>query len=372
LRAPPPHSRELGDLPLVEAVIAGRQGAWAELLRRTSDSIYNLAVAVFGEADADDEYLHLLALVSRDRFALLREFDGRSRLTVFLRFRLGDVLADRVLGLFGQDDSRAWRAFEGLYGQDIKRLIARYFVGRGADGAVADGLDREDLYQEICCLLVADGYRRIRAFDGRGSFSAYARRVIRNLCIDLQRKARGRRRLPESVRRLPPLEQEAFRLVFWSGARPEAVEAMLASAGPHTPDRVHTAIARISDLAAGKAAPQAASPQEPRATAGDVADARPSPERALIEAEAEGAHQAALEALSRAVGQLPSDAQLYVRLRFYTTPPKAPREIARLMGRAPEEIYRLRERTLVTLRAVLDASGKLSPVVRLAIETETR
>ncbi len=232
----------------------------------------------------------------------------------------------------------------------------------------------DDLYQEVCCLLVEQDYRRIRTFDRRGSFAGYLRRVVRNLCTDLARKADGRRRLPEKISRRPLLEQEVFRLLHWSGVREAEIGAMLKdpTGAPYPRRDVERAVARVREAAG----PPAAASRRPTALswrdgdAGvqerDLRDDRPSPEARLLEAEQEQLRDRLVQVLDAALGRLPAESQLYVRLRFYTAPPKPPREIARLLGRPEEEVYRLRERTIAALRAGMAEIWRgLFPGVRL-------
>ena len=67
------------------------------------------------------------------------------------------------------------------------RTIARRF--RTCPGQVGreGGRSPEDLYQDIVERLIKDDYRRIRKYQGHGSFIGYIRKVVENLCYDIMR-----------------------------------------------------------------------------------------------------------------------------------------------------------------------------------------
>jgi RNA polymerase primary sigma factor len=336
--------------------------------------VHSFTAVVFAPPDVDVEYLRVLERLRADGFALLREFDGRARLSTFLRLKLGDLFAARILKLFGEDPARAWAAFERFFRDDVMRIILRRFpsaTGQGPGG----GQGREDLYQDVCFLLVEQDYRRIRSFDHRGSFAGYVRRVVRNLCTDLARRAEGRRRVPERILELGALEQDVYRILYWSDAGEAGLREALkeAGGGPHDPDAVDRAITRVHEAAARlEGGPRRAPTSLAWEEGGtglheeDLRDERPTPEARLLGAEEERRREGLLAAVAAAVERLPSECQLYVRMRFYEAPPKAPREIARLIGRTEAEVYRLRDRTIAALRARLaDARSGLFPAVRL-------
>src|SRR5439155_1688480 len=89
-----------------------------------------------------------------------------------------------------------------------------------------------------------------------------------------------------------------------------------------------------------------------------LADPTKLPDQRLVDAE-QGRRLTAL------VAQLPTDAQLYLKLRFFEDPPKPPREIARLMGRSVQEIYRLHDQVYATLRTAVRQVPEKSEDVRL-------
>src|SRR5262249_45792111 len=105
--------------------------------------------------------------------------------------------------------------------RDIDRIIARRFPD------AVDSGRHEDVYHDLVTDLVEDGYRRIRAYDGQGSFGGFVLRIVNNLCIDLLRKEMPRRRLPAAIKRLEAVEQEVFRQLYWENCPPERLPAAL-------------------------------------------------------------------------------------------------------------------------------------------------
>ena len=131
------------------------------------------------------------------------------------------------MSIFSEDSERGWKAFETFFKNDISRIIAKQFPSVVKHETTDDGSSREDLYQEICLLLVDQSYRRIMSYDCRGSFTGYIRRIVQNLCMDLLRKTEGRRRVPEKILQLSELEQEVFKLLHWRGCADQDLFSIL-------------------------------------------------------------------------------------------------------------------------------------------------
>jgi RNA polymerase primary sigma factor len=350
----------MGDLPLIEAVIHEEAGAWEAFVRRTSSLMVKLCAAVFPERERETECLTLFARLRAQNFALLRRFDGRGTLTTYLTLTLSDMLARRIRELFDRDANWAWDAFERFFRKDMMQVVARHFpVGK----AYTDGSTQEDRYQELCLLLMAQDYQHIKAFEGHGSFPGYIRRIVRNLCVDLLRREEGRRRLPEGIQKLPALQQEVFKYIYWDGYEEEAALHTLVPQG-YTRAQFDGALAQVREIVALEeihprrpvmvrlSGPNAATPNQ-----SELPDSRLAPEQALMELQEQLAQEQLLTALQESLLQLPADMQLYIRLRFFTTPQKPPREIARLMQRSEADIYRLRQQAVATLKSSLRARG---------------
>lgn len=358
------------DLALVRRLQSGHEEAWSEFVHHYSDLVYSFCALVFSEPDLEEEYLNVLKAIRSDGFALLRDFDGRAKLSTYLTLKIADLLSARIVDLFQVKSDRAWPAFERLFKRDIIRIISRHSSLFGHQQALQDGSTCEDLYQEICCLLVDQGYQRILSYDGRGSFTGYMRRVVQNLYRDIVRKADGRRRLPERIQRLPELEQEIFRLVHWEGLnKQELFEVPRDETGkPFPKQQIEEALARVtSALSTGSSAGEGVlagviglsfgSKAQSRAWRGTEALDYRSPEGALMESEEQNREQRVIQVVQDALSRLSVEERLYVEHRFYTDPPRPPREIARLMARSEQEIYKIRKQVISSLKSALKAKG---------------
>ena len=141
-----------------------------------------------------------------------------------------DVLSRRIQRLLRTEPSRGWVVLEKFFSREIRRQI--YAVAGTPRQLAAMGVMLEDVYQDLAVELGADGFRRLRAYDGRGSFAGFVRRVLRNLCLDWKRKQTGRRRLPTAIARLGELAQRAYEWMAWSGYSAEEVRSRLKGRAP--------------------------------------------------------------------------------------------------------------------------------------------
>jgi RNA polymerase sigma factor (sigma-70 family) len=157
---------------------------------------------------------------------------------------------------------------------------------------------QRDAYQDICLKLVDDDYRRLKAYGGSGSFAGFVLRTVDHLLIDHVRTIVGRRRpFPKSV---------------------------------------------SLDHAEGVAS-----------------DHEPSPEQSLIHADDDHRLNAAIEALTEAMNTLPAAERLYLTIVLGDSKTPPAREIARLMQRPVEEIYKLKQRVLQRLREIASTDSKI-------------
>ena len=280
-------------------------------------------------------------------FAVLRAFDARrGSLSSYIRLVLRDILAQQVVALFVRDHNRGWKAIEHFFQRDIVRAVARHFPDSANGSGKAE--HDEEAYQEICLRLVEDGYRRIRAYDGHGSFGGFMSSVINHLCLDLVRERFGRRRLPVTIRRLPEVEQEVFRQLYWKDCPEDQLAGALAQRQlPNSPADIARAVAavrsapganRVNGFGAGDTLIPLPQPGDPD----EIEDKYPKPDDDLIIRRAQAALDKASDRLRVAIDGLPAEMQCYAKLRFWDDLP--PREIARVMNLSVTEIYRLRDK----------------------------
>jgi len=332
------------DRGLVRAVLAGEPDAQARLIRRAADIVWTCCRALTGdEVSARAAFETALAAVQAENFACLWAFDGRSRLDTFLALVVRNLLGRDVLRRVAEDAAKGWSAFEALFGGELRRLVQRRLPGPFWTET------RQDAYQEICAGLVADDCRRLAAYEGRGSPAGFVLHVADRLLLDFMRGLRARRRLPAAVMRLAPLDQELFRLVWWRGVREEDLGATLArrSDPPRSGADIAVALERVRRAVPAdyqRPVRQIALSDAPEPEMGA------SPETLMLAGEEEHALTLAADALREAAERLSATEQLYLRLMLAGAEPMRAREMARLMQIPVEEVYRLRQRLMKTLK----------------------
>ena len=345
---------------MLRAVFAHRPDAWALFVRQCQGDVYTACRMAFPDNDADDVFVQVMAQLRADDFALLRAFDGRATMSAYLRLVLRDVLSERVARLLSENPERGWRAFEHFFKRDLLRIVARYFPAAG------DGED--DIYHDIASALIEDGYRRILAYDGQGSFGGFVLRIVNNLCIDLLRKDVPRRRLPAAIQRLPAAEQEVFRQLYWENCPEHQLAAALQVRKIELGgEAIATAIATVRaalprNFSAGdedKRPRLVALPgsTDDRGGEGELPDERPTPEDAVIAGQDEETLEQAASALKAAIARLPQEIRLYLQYVMSGDHDLPPRDIAKLMARPVTEIYRLRQQAERLLRQALSENS---------------
>lgn len=270
---------------------------------------------------------------------------------------------DQILEQLGSPASQdAWSIFLENYGGTIFQVI-RHFES-DSEGAA-------DCFQFVCERLCESQFRRLRRFktSGPAKFTTWLRTVVRNLCLDWQRKQFGRPRMFRSLAGLSDLDQQVFQLVHERGATEQEALLHLASNFPQlTPEILAESIERINQTltpnqnwilrtrtAFGRRRPVTSDDRgeraEPISTAHD-------PEALAISAERN-------RMLGRALRKLPSRETLLLRLRFEED--LTLDQIAKLLqlGNA-QRVDRQIKQILSALRAelesdVIDESGKTVP-----------
>lgn len=336
------------DRRLVLAVLSREPQAWDRFVRRVADTVWtSCSVLCRDERQAFSEVMEAL---SADGFRRLRPYDGSSRIETYVALVARETLAERLMNAFtlsGPDE--AWKAFEAFFKADIERTVRRRMPG--SDDA------RREAYQEVCLGLIADGYRRIRSYGGSGSFTGYILSTIDRLAIDFLRRELSRRRLPAAVARMGETEQAAFRIVHWE-AGPDVGEALADEIGRKTGTRPTVAEAERALKTVKAALPSTFDASQTEAVPLDGLEDLPSealsPEEAFLEWEDGRILAEAARALKRASGELSDAERLYMKISLGGAEPLPARDVARLMGRPVEEVYKLKRKVLAKLRDALE------------------
>jgi RNA polymerase primary sigma factor len=343
-------TEDTGDRARVTALRSGDPALVAQFLKDISAIVWTGCCLLTGEeAGAREAFIEVMALLRADNFARLSIFTGRGSLDTFVALTVRDLLNERMLRLLSLDREKGWRAFERFFESDIRKLIGRHLPGPVNQDA------RRDAYQEICVALIDADYRRLKAYDGSGSFAGFVLRVVDRLLIDFVRRIAPRRRLPAGIARQGALDREVYRLVFWERI-PQRADVLAA----HLRARIDS-VPEIAEIAAALArvAVHASVGQEivrlvpVEAASGDLAAVESSPEEQLFDVEREEQLAAALEVLERAILTLTAGERLYLTIALGGAAPPPSREIARLMQRPVGEIYKLKQRVLKHLRDLL-------------------
>jgi RNA polymerase primary sigma factor len=347
---------------LIRMVLAGDKAAAEQFFGRIADTVWTSCRRLTrSEAEARNAYAAVLTAFSANGFSRLRAYDGRSRLETFVAVSAREILATDLLRALQEDAHRAWGAFEAMFRADFQALIRRRLPGPPYEET------RRDAYQDVCLAFIADDYRRLRAYGGIGSFSGFILHTADRLLLDFIRSFSGRRRMPAAIARLTALEQDVFRAVFWEGtaSEPAAIAQRLAGkmAEPPAADTVAAALERVrAVLPAGFLAALPASPKfvaledapelEKENPGAGLSSA--SPEEDFIKAEAEALLSRAAAALSEIAATLPEADRLYLQIALSGGEVLPAREVARLMQKPVEEVYKLKQRLLKQLKAMLN------------------
>jgi RNA polymerase primary sigma factor len=233
---------------------------------------------------------------------------------------------------------------------------ARIFAAGSCSASRDTGTGRrDDIYQEICLKFVEDDYRRIRAYDGLGSFAGFILTVAERLLIDLIRRDAPRRRLPAAVARLSQLDQDIYAAIVWGSHPADAARLVQLLRGRFEKDpdeaEIRQAMERLAAVAPLVAAPPSGRAEtvpllssEDGEQVLDIADSRATPEEQLLEGEEEKSRVNLLAAVRAAARELAPEERLYLQTVFAASDPLPAREIAKAMKLPVEEVYRLKQR----------------------------
>ena len=225
-------------------------------------------------------------------------------------------LIEWVPGLPAKEMEEAWDRFLGEYAGLILQVV--HLFERDPDRV-------DDCFLFVCEQLKKDRLRRLRRFEANGTatFSTWLRVVVRNLCLDWRRQRFGRPRIFRSIARLPEMDQEVFRCIYF--------RKLSENETLHTVRALHPALDREALAASLVRIRGSLSPHQswllasrnpymesisgnPDAATGDdrlreLTDPDPDPET-------EASGREFLRALRRAMDGLPSKERLLLRLRF--------------------------------------------------------
>lgn len=335
------------DLSLVTRILAGKPEAVARFLELACPLLWSVVQKLEPGAEAEAAVLQIIEALKANGYAKLKAFDGRAKLSTYLVLVARDVLSVRLANRLIETPRSAWRAFERFFEADLRRRIARRFP---RDQAAWD-----DIYQDICLKLVEDDFRRVRAYDGRGSFIGYVLTIVDRILIDHLRHHVSRRRLPAAVLRLSPLERQIYVAVVWERCPADAKRISDALRGRFDPElqltEIGTALQHLATMAVLECDDTASGRRETIPLGGVaesagmlLADASPNPEEHLLLEEEERSRAELMAAIMEAAADLPPDDRCYLQAVFSASEPLPPREIARIMGCKAEDVYRLRQR----------------------------
>jgi RNA polymerase primary sigma factor len=371
LPAARPATNALCEQALVRAVVAGDPTACERFINTVSATLWSIVTRLAGDGnEAEAAFLHLIAALKADGCARLKGFGGGARLSTYIALVARDILADRLARRFSEAPRDAWRQFQRFFERDIRRRVEQRLGNRSSATA------REDAYQEICLKLVENDFRCIRAYDGRGSFVGYVLTTVDHALIDLLRRATPRRRVPAAVARLASLDQEVYAAILWEGHPVDADRLALVLVGrlDRDPDAadITAALARIATVArlepASHSRPARVVSLDAVTHGGGrlaLADTAPTPEDWLLLAEEERSRANLVDAVKAAAAALPAEERLYLETVFAATDPLPPRQIAKTMGCAVEDVYRLRQRVQRWIKEIAMRLEKKSSPIRL-------
>jgi RNA polymerase sigma factor for flagellar operon FliA len=209
--------------------------------------------------------------------------------------------------------------------------------------------DADDFAGDFRLRLVREDYAILRQFQGRSSLRTYLRVVVARAFQDWRNARWGKWRVSAEARRLGPIAERLERLVVRDRHTPEeAAEILRTNLG------ITITQAALDDMLARFPARQGRTflPAESLEHRPAV---DPLPDAGLERHEAASIARSATRALQAAVGRLPAQDQLILKMRFHDCLGVA--DIARALHLEQKPLYRRLERLLVDLRRALEQEG---------------
>ena len=223
-----------------------------------------------------------------------------------------DSIAELLKQLSSVDAGPAWIEFLDRYSQLIMNAVNQFEYGQ----------DRiNECFLFVCEKLNDDGFRRLLNFNTRGTakFRTWLGTVVFNLCVDWHRKEFGRVTLLPAISALPAFDQSVYCLVIEQGMNKEdSFQTLRADFPDLSRELVATSVGRIYSLLTPRQRWQISVRNRSRK------QARGNPHQDQVERlpdpgtgpEMEAQTQQELEALQKAISQLPANQRLLLKLRF--------------------------------------------------------
>lgn len=339
------------DQRLVAGVKAGDLACVGQLNALVEKTVWPTVIAVVGEGQAFQSFPAIVTALSENDFQRLARYDGRSSLATYLVLLTRDLLGEDVQRLLDTDYNRAWRRFLGLFERDIRRLIHKYFLRD----------EEDDLFQVVNLKLIENDYRKVRLFQGKGSFWGYILAVVESILLDRQRAEIGRRRLPAEIERASKLHQLLFVAGAWKGIPidPDRMAEVISGKITPLPDRaqMNVALQQVAPLIVkARANPR---PKLVPLGGGDGDDPGPefpsgdlNPEEEMIRRQQEEADQALLDTVKRRMELLPTELRLYLQVTLGDSENMTPRVAARQMALPIDDVYKLQQKKSSWLKEI--------------------
>jgi len=154
------------------------------------------------------------------------------------------------LRLLHKNQKKGWTLFLEQYSQDILQTIRR---------CCFDYDECMEIYVYVCEKLSENNCSKLKQFRGEGKygrsyFSTWLVTTTINFCRAWVRQKKGRRRLFESIKELPKLDQTVFELYYWQGYQAtEILELLKIEYSPSlTPLDIHQSLQRLNQALSEK------------------------------------------------------------------------------------------------------------------------
>ena len=208
--------------------------------------------------------------------------------------------------------------------------------------------EAEEFSAHVMAKLVADDCAILRKFQGKSRFETYLTTVITHLFLDWRNHLWGKWRPSAEARRLGPVAKKLEELARDGYTFEESFELLRTNHG------VVMSRGELEALAARLPV------RLPRKMEGEerleaLPAGEPGPDERILERERQEARGRLWQALERALGTLPDDDRLILKMRYESDLQIV--EIARALHLEAKPLYRRIERLVKDLRAALEREG---------------